>query len=60
MEYIMKAAEFGLSFVIALIITAAVVIALGAWMQNNPTLQARRNKQATADLRKTIAKENAR
>jgi sensor domain CHASE-containing protein len=41
-------------------ITAVVVIVLGAWMQNNAYLQARRNKQVTADLRTTIAKENAR
>lgn len=60
MEFITKAAEFGLNFAIVLVITAAVVFALGVWMQNNPASQDRRNKQVTADIRATIARERAK
>ena len=59
MEFIGQAAEFILSFVIVLLITGITVVALGSWMQNNPTMQARRNSQATAALRKKIAQETA-
>ena len=60
MEFITKAAELGSTLVIALIVTTALIIALGAWMQNNPASQAHRNKQANAHLMETIAKERAK
>lgn len=60
MEYILKAAEFGLNLAIALAAAAVVVIVLGVWLQNNPSSQDRRNKQVAEDLRVTIAKERAR
>lgn len=60
MEFITKIAEYGFSLLIVLAITAAVVFALGTWMQNNSSLQAHRNNQRTADIKAIIAKDNAR
>jgi hypothetical protein len=57
MEAINAIAEFILRVVIVVGVTGVVVWALASWMQNNPTLKARRDAQAREALKVKIASE---
>lgn len=51
--------EFVATVAFVLALAGAVVWALGAWMQSNPALSARREQQNRAAMKQKIAAENA-